>query len=171
VAIPTWTVFDDVDHPEYVSGDDAGNDSPLRALYDNTAHLAADDGTGYASDANAGTGYPVGSAVAAYRSPVMWNSAGYMMDGDTLYHVVFFQHAYPYLVYHTRGTALVYADDVGEEQTQAITDTVEQGVIELDSLRGLAVGQVYYLRAAVSDPANKIVFAFECEEPPTWETY
>jgi hypothetical protein len=171
MPIPTWTVFDDVDYPEYVSGDDGGNDSQLRALYDNTAFLAADDGTGYASDADASTGYPIGSAVACYRAPVMWSMPGYMLVGQTNYHVMYLQRTYPYLVYHTHGAELVYTDDAGNEQTQGLTDTVQQGVIELDSIKGLAIGQLYYVRAPVASEGNYIAFAFEIETPPTWETY
>lgn len=169
MPIPAWTQFDDVDHGEYAAGNTGGDASGLRVLWTNAMHLAGDDTTGYRAGYSVATGYPLGSAVAVYRGPVMWTLEKKCKVKNLDHSVIYLQRRYDYLYYRGWNCELSYVGADDKDVTQKLDDCgaiwghPNWRVVDLSQIPGLIYGMWYCVRADLTKGVSAAVaFAMEC---------
>ncbi len=178
MGIPAWVERESAEHGAVVQGGTAGDLTRLRILYTNCAHLAGDGGAGYAEDADAATGLPLGHAVAVTSSPVMWEfGQGTTSDntpdfrdrlpmGDRDYHCSCIMRTYDYLYYRGIEAELAWSTPDDQENTQSLEDTVTAygwpfRVVDLTQCQGLGYGRLYFVRSDIASATQSNVMIFE----------
>lgn len=167
MGIPAWVERESAAHGVVVEGGTAGDLTRLRILYTNCAHLAGDGGSGYAEDADAATGLPLGHAVAVVSSPVMWEHGNDRLPmGEKDYHVSCLMRTYDYLYYRGIEAELAWSTPDDQENTQSLEDTVTAygfpfRVVDLTQCQGLGYGRLYFARAEIESGSQNNVWVFE----------
>lgn len=151
-------------------GDQVGS---LRALWDNTAVLAGDSGTGYGTNGrDISAGYPIGYAVVDGRSHAFHGARDHngalvykLHQHGEFWQIVSFRRTdAPFLYLLGKGIEvyrLVVEDDKPEEQVLTSVDDASSlktvGLAEL----GLRTGEIYMVRSNVNEEDARIDFAVE----------
>lgn len=161
-SIQNWYTPGNYEHGDYVEGTTGCINEKLSTAASNVEHLAGDwGGSGYGTD-DQSTTLPVGRARAVYRFPVhlagVQHLTGHLYtvrssaDGSESAQQIYAIHSGETGYYRGRNCTLKYPAASASPDTQSITDwtnAVGYDNVDMQSISGLAVGQVYFTESIV----------------------